>query len=226
MRVDGLGSHSEDSHQITNCHFDHQHSKKPQGALRFQSSALEDTKSRAAENSLENREISLFDWMKEIFRNKGKLWGKIWGESSAEQDAGIDSAKKGDGIGSERIAGERLADFKNRQEGTEREHLGPAQDAGNPYFVVSEGNAVPSGGGWKQFRRKIVQVLRGNLTRRRPADTNTFQPGKQSPREDQRRYSKFRKDDQEIDCILTDDSYLLDSYDKEGNYSKLTVGRK
>ena len=52
---------------------------------------------------------------------------------------------------------------------------------------------------------------------------NSFQAGKERSREDLRKHSKFRKDELEIDCILTDDSYLLDSYDRKGEYSKLST---
>ena len=40
-----------------------------------------------------------------------------------------------------------------------------------------------------------------------------------------RRRSKYRQDELEIDCVLTDESYLLDSYDRKGEYSQLTTSK-
>jgi hypothetical protein len=51
---------------------------------------------------------------------------------------------------------------------------------------------------------------------------SSFQSGSR-PKGDLRRKSRYRKDEVEIDCILTDDSYLMDSYDRKGEYSKLTT---
>ena len=53
---------------------------------------------------------------------------------------------------------------------------------------------------------------------------NSFQArSEQKPEENLRKRSKYRKDELEIDCILTDESYLLDSYDRKGEYSQLTT---
>ncbi len=52
---------------------------------------------------------------------------------------------------------------------------------------------------------------------------NSFQARQQKPKQDLRKHSKYREDKVEIDCVLTDDSYLLDSYDRKGEYSKLST---
>ena len=49
----------------------------------------------------------------------------------------------------------------------------------------------------------------------------TFQTKQEQPKEDLRKRSKYRQNELEIDCVLTDDSYLQDSYNSKGEYSKL-----
>ena len=55
------------------------------------------------------------------------------------------------------------------------------------------------------------------------SNRNSLQSKQEKPKEDRRKHSTYRQDDVEIDCILTDDSYLMDSYDRKGEYSKLSV---
>ena len=49
---------------------------------------------------------------------------------------------------------------------------------------------------------------------------------RQNARDDLRKKSRYRGEEVEFECILTDDSYLLDSYDRNGVYSRLTTERK
>lgn len=51
----------------------------------------------------------------------------------------------------------------------------------------------------------------------------SFQSGKESAKENLRRKSRYREDTLEIECVLTDESYLLDSYDRNGEYTQLTT---
>ncbi len=62
------------------------------------------------------------------------------------------------------------------------------------------------------------------LAKRFPfAGKNPFQAKHGRPKEDLRKRSHYRGDDLDIDCVLTDDSYLLDSYDRKGSYSQLST---
>ena len=45
------------------------------------------------------------------------------------------------------------------------------------------------------------------------------EPGKE--KQDRSRRSIYRQEDLELECVITDDSYLLDSYDRKGDYSRL-----
>ena len=52
-----------------------------------------------------------------------------------------------------------------------------------------------------------------------------LQTKQQHTKEDLRKRSQYKEDDQEIECILTDESYLTDSYNRKGEYSHLTTDK-
>ena len=52
---------------------------------------------------------------------------------------------------------------------------------------------------------------------------NFLQTKQEQTKEDLSRRSRYKKEDKEIECILMDDSYLLDSYDRKGEYRQLTT---
>ena len=55
---------------------------------------------------------------------------------------------------------------------------------------------------------------------------NSLQAKPDRSRQDLRRRSQYKEDDVEIECILTDDSYLMDSYNRKGEYSRLSTRNK
>ena len=100
----------------------------------------------------------------------------------------------------------------------------------NPYFsAVEKSDGQPGSllqrvkGRLKSIQKRLSEHFPGKFSN---AQTKgSFQSRKENPREDLRKRSRFRKDELEIDCVLTDDSYLLDSYDRKGAYCKLSAGK-
>lgn len=106
------------------------------------------------------------------------------------------------------------------------------------YFVPAKEEIPPNN--WYQHLKQRARIrfgtIRGSLAKYLKQEQklsmgmgkNGTSPGKE--REDRSRLSIYKKDELEIDCIITDDSYLLDSYNKKGDYSKLgdfdTVSQK
>jgi len=90
----------------------------------------------------------------------------------------------------------------------------------NPYFSAIEDTGKQKQTAWEKVRVRL-QAFTGQLSGRF-AGRNSFETRQQKPKQDLRKHSRYRQDDLEIDCILTDDSYLLDSYDRKGEYSKLS----
>ena len=74
---------------------------------------------------------------------------------------------------------------------------------------------------FKELTGHLAGHLPGNFSGTQTK--GSFQAKQEHSKEDLRKHSKYRKDELEIDCILMDDSYLLDSYDRKGEYSKLST---
>lgn len=70
-----------------------------------------------------------------------------------------------------------------------------------------------------EIRNSLAKYLKQDQSLHMGAGRNSTSQNKQ--KEDKSRLSVYKKDELEIDCIITDDSYLLDSYNKKGDYSKL-----
>lgn len=93
----------------------------------------------------------------------------------------------------------------------------------NPYFAAMQEPDTHEQTIWQKIKVKF-QNITGFLAKRFSfAGGGTFQTKQEKPKEDLRRHSRYRNDDVEVDCVITDDSYLLDSYNKKGEYSKLSA---
>lgn len=93
----------------------------------------------------------------------------------------------------------------------------------NPYFSALEDTGRQPQHIWQKMKVRFHSVT-GFLTKRFSfSGQNSFQAKQGKPREDLRKRSRYHGEDLEVDCVLTDDSYLLDSYDRSGNYSQLST---
>ncbi len=93
----------------------------------------------------------------------------------------------------------------------------------NPYFSAVRDTDASSRRIWQRWKVKFHSVTDFLARRFSFSGSHSFQAKKERPREDLRRRSRYRGTDLEVDCVLTDDSYLLDSYDRQGNYSRLST---
>lgn len=93
----------------------------------------------------------------------------------------------------------------------------------NPYFSAIPDTGKQPGYIWQKMKVQFHSVA-GFLTKRFSfSGRNSFQAKQGRPREDLRKRSRYHGEDLDMDCVLTDDSYLLDSYDRSGNYSQLST---
>ncbi len=93
----------------------------------------------------------------------------------------------------------------------------------NPYFAAIEDTGRQSQHIWQKMKVRFHSVA-GFLTRRFSfSGRNSFQAKQEKPKEDLRRRSRYRSENLDVECVLTDDSYLLDSYDRSGNYRQLST---
>ena len=236
MQIHGINSsHNSDMHQVTKCIHNHAEAKKAGGAAMSAGNVQSQEIGKSTE---EAKEFSLSAWLRETAVSARRLWGKIWGGSNVTengQDA-VEHLQDGTQIQASVTDSEKEALTTMQEQvmidnaqlhGTHAVVASMAVTPGqtlnsNPYFTTVEDMEVKQQTLWQRVKVRF-QNITGFLTRHFSfSNKNSFQPGKQQ-KDDLRRRSRYRKDDLEIDCVITDESYLMDSYNKQGEYSKLTT---
>lgn len=252
MQFNGIGgSHSADVHHVTNCMHDHTYLGK-KGAAASAASPASGTQNVTPEIQQEGQ-FSLSAWLERTLGNGKRLLGNIWGGSDVPGlgEAGdksgaaqvlaqvrVDGASEGV---SANVAGQshRQSDASQPPQISQALHapqiaaaataVRPPHTVGhNSYFSAIEDTGRQKETLWQKVRVKFENVA-GQLTGRLPRKffdfqtKSSFHEKQEKPKEDLRRRSKLRRDEVEINSILTEDNYLLDSYDRKGEYRKLSA---
>lgn len=212
MQTSGIGSSHSDAHQVTTCIHNHKHQLEGevQGAAPSASSTTQQVQSTSEQKG---ESFSLSSWLQNTLSGAKRLLGKIWGESAESAQGEIAETTHTNTLHSSQIEAASAT-------------VQPVQNYNNnPYFSAIEENATPQQSIWQKIKVRF-QNITGFLTKRFSfSNSSSFQTKQERPKEDLRRHSRYREDDLEIDCILTDDSYLMDSYNKKGEYSKLSADK-
>ncbi len=94
---------------------------------------------------------------------------------------------------------------------------------GNPYFAAMESADTQRQTIWQRMKVQF-EAATGFLAKKFSfSGKNSFQAKQEQPKEDLRKRSRYKGDNLDVECVLTDDSYLLDSYDRKGEYSRLST---
>lgn len=194
-------------HRVTECVHADAH-KKNEGAA---ASARMSTGESVQTITEQEPHLNLLQWMEQIFRRTG---GGIKSFFGIEAGAGTEGTAAA-AAGCEAVT-----------------PLLPDPEAAADrvsYFVPAD--VLPQQSSWFQSLKTKIRIrfgeIRGSLARHlkqeQSLQTGTGKQGAQAQRdkENRRRLSVYRQEEQEIECIITDDSYLLDSYNKKGDYSRL-----
>lgn len=230
MQINGVGSggaHNHNMHHVTDCRQEKNVSKKVQtGAASSSHNAMPQSTGQSAQQS---SGFSLSSWWKKLLAVGQKLYIGVWGEAPAGKNA---DAIKEEGQQNEPQVMASLGEDEDGQTdvGTLLNTTNAAEMTGaavtkpdlhnNPYFSAIEDTGKQKQTTWEKVRVRFHSLM-GQLSGRF-SGRNSFETNQQKPKEDLRKHSRYRQDNLEIDCILTDDSYLLDSYDRKGEYSKLS----
>jgi len=246
MQIGGVGgNHSADLHQVTNCLHDHAQSHKTGGAA-GSSGAVMNAQLPQAEVQ-QDAQFSLSAWLEKTLGNGKRMLRSFWGSSEANVSG--ESGGKSDhqqimaqihDDSTENPVGANMTGQEGRQSGMSQTLHTPQIAAAatavtepqtlqnNPYFAAVEEIGKEEETIWQKMRVKFRDIT-GQLSGHLPGKflnfqtKSSFQEKEEQKKEDLRKRSKFRKDEVEIDCVLTDDSYLLDSYDRKGGYSRLST---
>ena len=226
MQIGGVGSgHDTYSHQVTGCIHEHGENKDVGDAGTKLGSVQ--TIQTAEEVLQENSSVNLMSWVQNISSKGKQLLQKIWGDSKESNDA-IISQKDGSG---NHIAGqETLVTGNSVGVKTTLNRAAVETAATHTYFQpIETREAVPTTPLQKvryqvqKVARRLMDRLPGRFLGSHSGDF--LQTKQQHTKEDLRKRSQYKEDDQEIECILTDESYLTDSYNRRGEYSHLTTDK-
>lgn len=227
MQLGGIGdNHSVGMHHVTGCLHDHEHSLE--GKLKMSSSSGAASQQAMQANQDQNAQLSLSDWIQKLFRSTGNRLLGLW--------HGNDTATTGQ-------TGEKTGDSQTMAQIYSANDTGVISNANqakqaqllqqNPYFTAVAAEdprpVQPSLGQriktkCREVASQLADHLPGRFVGNFSSEKNgSFHARKEGTKENLRRRSKYRKDTLEIDCVLTDESYLLDSYDRKGEYTQLTT---
>lgn len=222
MQVGGVGSgHDTYSHQVTGCIHEHGENKDVGGAGTKLGSV------QTAEEVLqENSSVNFMSWVQNISSKGKQLLQKIWGESKEANDAITSQNGSGNHIAGQ----ETLVTGNSVGVKTTMNRAAVETAATHTYFRPVEAKDTMPANPFQKVRYQVQKVAR-KLIDRLPGRflgsyTGDFLQTKQEQtKEDLRKRSQYKQDDQEIECILTDESYLTDSYNRKGEYSHLTTDK-
>ncbi|MCD7836442.1 MAG: hypothetical protein LUG83_07330 [Lachnospiraceae bacterium] len=162
-------------------------------------SAMQQTAGQAADEG--TAAFSLTDFFSRLHSGIKSRLGRIWGEGSEDDTAkAVEEAAAGE---KDNVALESTINS-------------------NPYFTpVIAAESAPN---IIQRLKLRVHQATGYLAKRFSfSGRNAFDAKNGEKRENLRRKSHYRDNDTEIECTITDDSYLMDSYDRKGEYSRLST---
>ncbi len=228
MHLGGIGSENHSSfHHVTNC-IHHHDAEKQVGAAGMRSAAS--SQMNAVPQEQRDPGFSLDMLLRKLLSGGRKLLGRFLGahtqgEGLQDRPEAGSALQGGGSVESLALQEERRGEdslLHNPQLSHAAAAVTPRQFVwNNPYFAAVSDTGNEKQRTWQKIKvrfQEITKHLTGQLSNK-----NSFHTGQQKPKQDLRRYSRYRKDDLEVECVITDDSYLLDSYNRKGSYSKLTV---
>lgn len=253
MQVGGVGSNfSEHTHHVTSFSHTHTtEDKQPMGSMPSQAFSGSSANAAPAQQTSFSLAEWIADPLKNIRKFASRIWNGGEQNGSAVNGTG-DKALSGEeqilasiaeDMNEDAVSGSMSgsANHQAEQHAAQAQtlshsmHLHNPQIAAastaiqqqnihnNPYFSAIEDTGRQSRQIWEKVKVKFHSVT-GFLTKRFSfSGKNSFQAKQGKPREDLRKRSHYRGEDLNVDCVLTDDSYLLDSYDRSGNYSQLST---
>lgn len=232
MQFGGIGSsHDSHSHQVTGCIHETTHVQKT-GGMKAAPAAVQTQQSLNQVSEQQQPPFSLSGWLRETFESGKKRWLRFWGNGAeaVNMSEEVKTAEAGDKSSAAQTMAQIGAD--NEAAGVAGQTANKAsleqQARINQYFRTVTEQEAPRASIMERLRTKVRETagqLADHLAGRffGAQTKSSFQTKQERPREDLRKRSRYRKEGEEIECILTDESYLLDSYDRKGEYSQLTT---
>ncbi len=226
MQISGFETgHNSDMHHVGKCMHNHKHAHKIGSAA----GGAGANASPAINQNIQQQSQEAFSWsawLRDPLESTKKLLGRLWGSNGQEGNATTENVMPTINEPKEVIQQilEPTSTEANSLNGSMADEQHILQN--NPYFSTVEDTGRQKQNFLDKIRVRFRNVT-GFLTKHfASSGRNAFQAKQERPKEDLSRHSRYRKDELEVECILTDDSYLMDSYNNKGEYSKLSAEKK
>lgn len=229
MQVNGVGnSHDSYSHQVTECNHDHAEGmKNTQGGAGAKGSSQ--VSPSQVQEQVQNTGFSLSAWMNNLLGKGKSILRGIWGNSNAAGDLTVGENTENP------VPDDPFENAAMNQAPGITVHSNtyyqPIEQSRAPFVSVPvPGQDVPVSP-FQKIRIRVQQVTK-QLADHLPghffgsSGGKSLQTKQDRSRQDLRKRSQYKEDDVEIECILTDESYLMDSYNRKGEYSRLSTRNK
>ena len=245
MQLGGIGNkHNATMHQVTHCIHDHSHA--PNSGASAGAAAQSNLQTLQPQTD-QNIQFSLSSWLDKTLGSGKRLLKNIWGDHQNTNS----SETNGNSLNPQ-IMAQIYADNSQDKQGNNssgRNHQQPelspplhtpqiaaaataiaapeAQHQGS-YYAAAEEIGMGRETIWQKVRVKFKDIA-SQLTGHLPGNVfnfqakSSFQAKQEQPKEDLRKEPKLQRDHVDINSHLTEDNYLLDSYDRNGAYSKLSA---
>lgn len=231
MQIGGLGgSHSTSDHHVTNCIHDHHDVQKNPGGMAMKASAAAEASTAKSELQQEGQ-FSLSAWLKNTLGNSRGFLLNFWegGQGVTGSPEGRNTAVSGT------EAGQALVHTENA--GTVTAAAAAVQPPvhsntinNNSYHHGAKDTENRRRAIWRKVR-DYLQTMSGRPNGKRSQRSLGFQVKEGSPKarrerpgeEELRRQSRYRRDTVEINAAPAEDNFLMDSYDRKGEYARLTT---
>lgn len=251
MQIGGVGSgHSSSAHHVTNCIHEHKSTMKDAGPMGGRSFGG-GSNAVSGQASQVGQSFSLSAWLADPIGKVKKMFGRVWNGRNDSGDGSSAKTLSGnervmaelaeDLLESSSASGSALHGGTTGQPGHQQPQTtpdtihnpqiaaaatavkSPDMMQGNPYFSTVENASTQRQTLWQKMKVRLESAA-GFLTKKFSfSSRNSFQAKQEQSKEDLRKRSRYRGDNLDVECVLTDDSYLLDSYDRRGEYSQLST---
>ena len=236
MQFNGIGSdHVREMHHVTSCVHEHAHMRKDAGGADMAPRPAQEEAPRQGQEG----QFSLAEWMEKVWGNGKRLLRGIWGTQ------GTVAGEAGDGAGAAeppvcaREGGSGSAGAGASGNDSSRLHIPqialaatavqqPDPARHTPYYSAIQDTGREQENLWQKVRVKFKNIA-GQLAGHLPGNffrfqgKNSFQSRQGAPKEEPRPSARRRRDRVELNSYHTEESYLLDSYDRKGEYSRLST---
>lgn len=250
MQFQGIGrdEHSAQAHHVTKCMHDHSHYKMESESSRGASPVPKAQEVQAAQAQGEGQ-MSLSAWL-DRYLSKGKgLLRSIWGGGEimpGEAGGTAGQAQTEDGLRTQATVTRSNAADPLQMQSASTLSAEQASQTVSPAMAAQAAAAVPNSapepshvtaaqavgaqeeGLWRRVKvrfKDIAGQLAGHLRGKAftPRKKSFFQMEQEPRKEEPRKTARAKKDALEIDSYRVEESYLLDSYDRKGGYSRLST---